>query len=288
MWRYAFALPVPAIITGSDAQDEHAIANVPTYAVPRRTYWSVDETGIIIDFDFGAPVTLAGYHIENTNCEAWSAFTSADQSAFTPVQTAFTLPVDDQLGGRNRGFLPTPGATLQYGRLALLTARTPSPGFFEVGSIVPILASSIYTAGASFGAPLVPEIIDPTTDLPLLGGGTEVNEDGPRKRAWRLFGGLQDGRWKREARADLFRLSALRKGALIWVDLNDGDASHAYLGWLRQPVVPADFGLAVPIGGELVFEEYPYAVTSGTGALTGGGWSEGPWGEGAWNEPPTP
>lgn len=256
-WRYATTFVLPTAITGSTDQPEHPVTNVGLttglLTRPRRTYWTDNITGEkVIDFDFGSAKVIAIVQIDNTNAATIELRGGASPAPATVVLASLAVPYDAEVKhGRGR-FAPV-AFNYRYLRIALQTAISGAT-YYEVGTVACIAAPT--TAATNYGSPFASLPIDPRLDSPYPGGGFETTSAGPK--FWRLgpmVGGLEGGRWRREAATDLAALRALRIGDPWWFDRNDGDASHAYLVKLTQEISKADAG---PQGFEapVVFEEF--------------------------------
>lgn len=259
LYQVAFLAPVTA--SASTAATNHPATNVLTTTRPRRTWRSTVATdGQYVDLDFGAAKMVDRIFVNNCNAGTIQIQASANGSSWTTVQAATAVPQDTRLrdgGGRYRGkgvfSVFSPAINHRYLRFLFGTVLAPSPGYFQLGAIV--CMENTLISQAYFGAPEPWTPLEPRTELPYRSGGGEVNLEGPAYLGFRLVGTLAGGRWREEARPDVFTLKDVPIGSPIYFEENAGNPAHAYLLKRIQDISFAEYGGPRGFEAPLVFEE---------------------------------
>src|SRR5215813_4576177 len=218
---------VPSSISGSAPAANHPHENVLLFTKFRRTYRNSTDVGTrSLIFDFGSATPLDGVFLNNANFTLFNLAKSDDNVSFTNLYSAFqAVPMDDVI---NRRKLWSPATAWlsafnnRYLRLTMATVATPSPGYYELGSVG--FPKPVTTLTRNFGVPWNFRAIEPKTALDYAGGGGEENWEGTELAGFEL----QFGPNVKAARAQMMALRAIRSAPFFFYE-NRGDLSHAYI-----------------------------------------------------------
>lgn len=219
---------VPFGATATNAATTHPVSNVLLSSKWRRTVRSTSTGAWTLDIDFGAATPLDGLLLHNTNFAKVLLAKSDDASTWTNLYSAAVdVLTDDRVGPptRRKVWLPASGWLSAFNsRYLRITPSVADAGatYWEIGAVAfPVLENMT----RNWGVPFTWTPVEPATRLEYVGGGSEVNVEGPPRLRFQL----QGGPWATDALPQLRRLRALGQDGAFFLYENRGNAAHAYL-----------------------------------------------------------